>query len=213
MLESAFELLGSQVTWLELLAFIGALGCVILSVLEIHWGWLLAIVSSILYGFLFAASRLYGEAALQVFFVVVAAWGWWQWLFGRRSGQERIASGQGLRVAWLSPAGRRGSVAAWLGGWLLLGMALKRYTDSDVPWFDAFPTAGSLVGQLLLARKFIENWVIWTIVNLASVVLFAYKELWLTALLYLLFAGLAVVGWQRWRRQAASLALAARDGC
>lgn len=207
MLDTAFALWGAEVTWLEIAAFVLALGCVVLNVLEIHWAWGLAIVSSLLYGWLFESSRLYGEAGLQLFFVAVAGWGWWQWLRGHR----RAADGRGgsagdgrqadaLAVAVLGLAGRRSLLAAWVLGWPMLALLLGRVTDSDLPWFDAFPTVGSVIGQLLLGRKYLETWPVWLVVNLASVALFAWKALWLTALLYAVFAVLSVVGWRRWRK-------------
>jgi nicotinamide mononucleotide transporter len=78
---------------------------------------------------------------------------------------------------------------------------LSRFTDSDVPWLDAFPTAGSVIAQILLARKYVDTWWVWLGVNVGSVALFGYKDLWLTALLYLIFIGLSVQGLMRWRRQ------------
>ena len=69
-----------------------------------------------------------------------------------------------------------------------------------MPWLDALPTVGSVAGQILLGRKWVENWAVWVIVNLFSIGLFAYKGLWLTVLLYALFAGLSVVGWRAWQR-------------
>ncbi|HWS76497.1 MAG TPA: nicotinamide mononucleotide transporter, partial [Quisquiliibacterium sp.] len=89
MLATAFVLWGAAVTWLEIAAFALALGCVVLNVFEIHWGWGLAIASSALYGGLFVEYRLYGEAGLQAFFAAVAVWGWWQWLHGSRAGSEQ----------------------------------------------------------------------------------------------------------------------------
>ena len=190
---SAFELWGSPTTWLELVAFVLALAMVGCNIREIHWGWPLAIVSSLLYFALFWRSRLYGEAALQIFFAVIAVWGWAQWLSGRQG------DGSPLRVARLS---RRG-LALWVGAcalmWPATGLFLKSFTDTDVPWWDAFPTATSVVGQVLLGRKFIENWAVWTVVNIVSVGLFAYKGLWLTVILYTLFAVLSMVGWRAWK--------------
>lgn len=200
MFETAFVLLGAEVTWLEAIAFVLALACVALTVFEIHWGWPLAIVSSLLYGLLFHGYRLYGEAGLQLFFAAIAAWGWWQWLFGRRRGQDAQAGGGRLRIAALGTDGRLGVFVAWTLGWGALGLVLTLGTDSDVPWFDAFPTAGSVIGQILLGRKFVENWAVWILVNAVSVALFAHKELWLTAALYLIFLALAVAGLLRWRR-------------
>jgi nicotinamide mononucleotide transporter len=72
-------------------------------------------------------------------------------------------------------------------------------TDSDVPYADALPTAGSVLGQVLLGLKMVENWPCWLLVNLFSMALFAHKGLWLTVGLYGLFAALSVVGWRQWQ--------------
>jgi len=202
MLEAAFVFLGVPVTWLEIWAFALALGCVVCNVFEIHWGWPLAFVSSVLYAWLFFASRLYGEGSLQLFFAGTAIWGWWQWLFGSR--RDRSGVDRPLKVARLTPRGLTGVGVVWLLAWPALGLVLARVTDTDVPFFDAFPTAGSVVGQILLGRKFIENWPVWILVNVVSVALFTHKGLWLTAGLYVFFALLAFAGWRRWARSAAT---------
>ena len=82
--------------------------------------------------------------------------------------------------------------------WPATGLFLRHFTDTDVPWWDAWPTAGSVVGQVLLGRKRIENWVVWVMVNAVSVGLFAWKQLWLTAVLYALFTLMSVWGWRAW---------------
>jgi nicotinamide mononucleotide transporter len=159
--------------------------------------WPLAIASSALYLLVFWDARLYGDASLQLLFIALGFWGWWQWLRGHQ------ADGRLLAVRHLAPRGR---IAALLGLallWPAIGLLLARTTDTDVPWWDAFPTAGSLVGQVLLARKYVENWTAWLAVNLIAVGLFAYKGLWLTVGLYAVFVALSVVGWRSWRRQAA----------
>lgn len=200
MLEPAVVLLGVVVTWLEIWAFVLALACVVCNVFEIHWGWPLAIASSLLYAWLFYASKLYGEGGLQIFFAATSVWGWWQWLFGRRIARDGAPAR--LVVARLAPRARMVTVLAWLIAWPAAGLLLARATDTDVPYLDAFPTVGSVIGQILLGRKFIENWPVWVVVNMASVGVFIYKGLWLTALLYVVFAALAGVGWLRWARAA-----------
>jgi nicotinamide mononucleotide transporter len=191
----AFTLWGSPTTWLEIAAVVIALAMVGCNIREIHWGWPLAIASSLMYVALFWRSKLYGDAALQIFFAVVASWGWFQWLRGVR------ADGSQLRVARLTSRGLLLTVGLCALLWPATGYFLKTYTDTDVPWWDAFPTAVSLVGQFLLGRKFIENWAVWIVVNVVSVGLFAYKELWLTVGLYAVFIALSVVGWRAWRRK------------
>jgi nicotinamide mononucleotide transporter len=200
MLEPAFVLLGTQIVWLEIWAFVLALACVVCNVLEIHWGWPLAFVSSVLYAWLFFVSKLYGEGGLQLFFAATAVWGWWQWLFGKRRDKRGMA--EPLLVARLSVRGRAIAALSWLIAWPATGLILSRVTDTDVPYLDAFPTVGSVIGQILLGRKFLDNWPAWLVVNLASIGLFAYKGLWLTAALYVLFALLALTGWLRWSRVA-----------
>ncbi len=194
-LAPAFTLWGGPVTWLEIVAFLLALVMVGCNLRVNPLGWPLAIASSLLYALLFADSRLYGEAGLQFVFVALAGWGWWQWLRGTD------AEGQALRVRRLGTRGRWLAAVATLAAWPLLGLLLDRGTDSDVPYLDALPTVASITGQWLLARKHVENWPVWLVVNVVSVALFAFKGLWLTVLLYALFAVLSWVGWRAWERR------------
>lgn len=191
---AAFTLWGSPVTWVEVVAFVLAIAMVVCNMRVNPLGWPLAIVSSLLYVALFWNSKLYGDASLQVFFALVAGWGWWQWLRGTQD------DGRALRVRSLGPRGRLAVAVATLALWPALGWFLKRFTDTDVPWWDAFPTAASVVGQWLLGRKHVENWPVWVVVNIVSVGLFAYKGLWLTVVLYAIFVGMSFAGWRAWRR-------------
>ena len=193
LLAPAFSLWGSPVSWLEIVALLLSVAMVLANLRVNPIGWPLAIVSSLLYSLLFLDSKLYGEAALQWVFVSLALWGWWQWLRGNGS------DGSALQVRTLAKRLRWAGVLATLAAWPLLGLLLARATDSDVPYLDALATVGSIAGQLLLGRKLVENWPVWVVVNLFSVGLFAYKGLWLTALLYALFSGLALLGWRAWR--------------
>jgi len=193
LLVPAFTAWGVAVTWIEVAAFLLSLwmvGCE----MRVHaLAWPLAMASSLLYALLFADSRLYGEASLQLFFVAMSVWGWWQWLRGHGAGSRALA---------VHRLGARGVAAALLVtalAWPLVGWLLHRISDSDVPYLDALPTVGSVVGTWLLGRKFIENWPAWILVNAFSVALFATKQLWLTVILYALFTALSVVGWRAWR--------------
>jgi len=194
LLTPAFRLAGSDFSWLELLAVVLSLAMVGCNLRINPLGWPLAIAASALYALLFVHSKLYGEAALQLVFITLGAWGWWQWLRGTTAG------GQPLPVRALSWRQRGLALAVTAAAWPLLGWALSRWTDSDVPYLDALPTVGSLVGQVLLARKWLDNWAVWLLVNGFSVLLFATKGLWLTTALYAVFAALSVLGWRAWAR-------------
>lgn len=193
MFVEAFTLWGSPVTWLEIAAFALSLAMVWCNILVLHWGWPLAIASSALYAALFAHSKLYAEAGLQVFFIAISIWGWRQWLRGLNlriddSGVKR----------W-TPQIAAISVGAAILLSLAVGLLLKTFTDSDVPWADAIPSSMSIVAQVLLAKKYLQNWAWWLVINAMSTALFAYKGLWLTVVLYALFAVLSWVGWRAWR--------------
>jgi nicotinamide mononucleotide transporter len=200
LLAPAFSLWGSPVTALECAAIVVALAMVAANMRVHPVAWPLAIASSLMYALLFADAKLYGEAGLQFVFIAVALFGWWQWLRGLGD------DGRPLQVRTMSGRLRWTAAAATLAAWPLLGLLLDRATDSDVPYLDALPTVGSIAGQVLLARKYLENWSVWAVVNVISVGLFAYKALWLTAVLYALFAVLSVLGWRAWRARLASSA-------
>ena len=188
----AFTAWGSPVTGLEIAAFVLSIAMVLANLRVNVLGWPLAMGSSLLYALLFADSKLYGEAALQLFFIAIALWGWWQWL------SARGVDGQTLVVHRLSKKQALTCAAATLAAWPALALVLQAWTDSDLPWLDALPTVASVTGTLLLGRKALENWAVWLGVNVFSVGLFAYKGLWLTVLLYALFALLSVLGWRAW---------------
>jgi|SRR4051812_31630948 nicotinamide mononucleotide transporter len=193
---AAFKLWGSPVTWVEIAAFVLSVAMVVLNIRVNAWAWPLAIVSSLLYFALFWSSKLYGDASLQIFFALVAGWGWWQWLRGK------TASGSALQVRQLGARGRWIALLALAAAYPATALFLKHYTDTDVAWGDAFPTAASVLGQWLLGRKYVENWPTWVAVNAVGVGLFAYKGLWLTVILYAIFFLMSFAGWREWRRMA-----------
>ena len=197
----AFFLWAAPATWLELIAAVIALVMVGCNMREIHWGWPLGIASSLLYFFVFANAKIYGDASLQIFFAVVALWGWFQWLRGRGHHGDAGDGTSALRITRLSPRGVAATLLACAIAWPLIALFLRRFTDTDVPWWDGFATGLSLVGQFLLGRKFIENWLVWIAVNVVSVGLFVHKGLWLTVALYAVFTVLSVAGYLAWRRR------------
>ena len=197
-------LLGFSTTPLELLGFVLSVATVVLTILRNHWGWFFAIVSSATYGVVFFDARLYGDAGLQGVFIAASVWGWWQWLRG--------AEGRPLPVTRLSHTGRIAALLGWAVGFFALSAFLKAYTDTDVPHMDGFLTAGSLVGQLLTAKKKIENWHTWIVVDILYVGLYIYKGLHLTAILYAVFVVLAVLGLRAWTNAARDVDMPVGEG-
>ena len=194
-MNESFSLLGLAISPLELVSFILSVLTVWLNIRQKHWAWLFSIVSSATYGVVFYEARLYGDMGLQLVFIAVSVWGWYQWLHGDDSHEQ-------LPVTRLDGRGRLACAAGWLIGFGVLAWFLKHYTDTDVPRADGFLTAGSLVGQLLLSRKKVENWHVWIIVDVLYVGLYVHKHLMLTAVLYALFVLMALVGLRAWHKAA-----------
>ena len=192
-MNDSLPLYGFATTPLELISFVLAMITVVLNIRQTHWAWLFSIVSSATYAIVFIDAKLYGDTALQLVFIVVSIWGWLQWLKGG-------AANSVLSVSRLTAAGRLWAAGGWLVGFVLIAVFLKSFTDTDVPRIDGLLTAGSLLGQLLLSRKKLENWHVWIVVDILYVGLYIYKDLMLTAVLYALFVLMAAIGLQAWRK-------------
>ena len=193
-------LFGLATTPFELIAFVLSVITVVLNIRQTHWAWLFAIASSALYGVVFYGARLYGDMGLQGVFIAVSVWGWYQWL---RGGEQH----KGLQVTRSDAAGWRNGILGWLVAFALLAWFLDTWTDTDVPYIDGFLTAGSLLGQVLLSRKKVENWIVWIVVDVLYVGLYIHKDLYLTAVLYAVFIVLAYIGLRAWSRGAVSKAV------
>jgi nicotinamide mononucleotide transporter len=192
---AAFTAWGVSFTWLEIVAVIVSLAMVWCQMRVSHWSWPLAIIAAVLYAALFAQFKLYGEASLQLFFIAVSLWGWWLW-FKKPTASSATTSPRVQEMTRQQMAAYAVVAAIAVG---TCGAFLRSLTDSDVVWFDAVPTGLSVVAQVMLGRKYLENWLAWLVVNVLSTALFAYKALYLTALLYAVFAVLSVMGWRSWR--------------
>ncbi len=182
---------------IELISFVLSIATVVLNIRQVHWAWLFAILSSASYGIVFYNVKLYGDMGLQGVFIAVSFWGWYQWLYGGNA-HKPLPVTTCTRTGWLY------SAVGWLIGFAGLALFLENYTDTDVPRIDGFLTAGSLVGQVLLSRKKVENWIVWIIVNILYVGLYVYKGLMVTAVLYALFIVLAGIGLVVWQRDVAN---------
>ncbi|MFZ6758396.1 nicotinamide riboside transporter PnuC [Undibacterium sp. Ji50W] len=187
------SLFGLQTNLLELSSFVLSIITVVLNIRQLHWAWLFSILSSALYAVVFFDAKLYGDMGLQFVFIGVSIWGWLLWLRG--DGQSAA-----LPVTRLNNHDRWQALAACLLAFVALAGFLKYCTDTDVPYADGLLTAGSLLGQVLLSRKKIENWHVWIIVDVLYVALYIYKGLTLTAVLYGIFVLMAIMGLRAWSK-------------
>ncbi|KVH69921.1 aminotransferase [Burkholderia ubonensis] len=172
--------------------------------------WPVGLASVALYGWIFFDAKLYSDMLLQGAFAVLQVYGWRRWLAQRVDRADGMAGGAAshgavVPVSGVTPAKVLPDLIAAVVGSALLGGIMARWTDAALPFVDASLTAFSLVAQYWTARRYIASWGLWIVVNVVYVGMFVVKELYLTAGLYALFIGLAVIGWRDWRNTAAAV--------
>jgi len=186
----------SNFTPLEMAAVVFTLANVWLAIKENMWTWPTGIASVLLYLVVFWRSHLYLNAGLQIIYFVLSIHGWYEWLHGGvNKSERRISNASGLTWAATMPTG----VALML---VLLYLERRFAPGASLPFWDAFTTAFSLVGQYMLNMKIIENWIIWAIVDVIYVFMFINQKLYPTAVLYAFLLVLSVKGLLDWRRSA-----------
>jgi nicotinamide mononucleotide transporter len=178
---------------LELVAVTFGLVSVYLSARQNIVSWPTAIVNVAIFFFLFWKAKLYADAVLQLIYLALSVYGWYEWLFGGAQ-KTRLLVSRAKRIHWtvLTPI-------FFIGG-MGLGALLERYTDSPVPYFDALLTTASIVAQWMMTRKLLENWLIWIAADIVYVPVFILRGLPLTAVQYGVFLLLAAMGWFGWRQ-------------
>lgn len=179
--------------WIEIVAAITGATSVYLSARENIWSWPTAIVNVSLYTFVFFRSGLYSDTGLQVVYLILSIYGWYQWLYGGAQ-HTRLHVSRASRRVWIV-AGVTG-----LAFWLLLGNITSRLPGSSLSFLDAALTTTSLVAQWMMTRKILENWILWIVADVVYVPMFIYKGLYVTAGLYAVFLVLAVMGLVGWKR-------------
>ncbi len=181
-----------SMTWIELIAAsLGALS-VYLMTQQKPAAWPIGLLMVLLYIWIFYDARLYSEMLLQIIYVVLQIYGWWQWL---RGGEQQ----QGRAVSSLNSLGISQGLLVGASITLALGFAMSQYTDANLPWLDAALTGFSLVAQYWMAQKRLQCWLLWIVLDSIYVGMFITAELYLTAILYVVFTALAVYGWLEWR--------------
>ena len=183
-----------QTSLLEWCGVFTGILCVYLAAKNIIWNWPIAIVSVIIYIFIFYEAKLYADTGLQVYFLVMNIYGWYYW------NEERKSEAEPRPVSSIRPKEIFLSVLGVIVFTLTLGFYFHQKTDAAAPYLDSFCTAISLVAQVFLARKVIENWLMWIFVDLIYIGLYIYKGLYATSGMYALYIYIAVMGYLEWRK-------------
>jgi nicotinamide mononucleotide transporter len=176
---------------LEILATLLGLANIVLLVRRSVWNYGFGLAMVALYAPIFFAARLYSDALLQLFFFAVQLYGWWHWLRGRREEGDVIVE----RLGW--PSRARWLIAV-VPAWALWSLAMQHYTDTLFPFWDGAVAVLSIAAQIMLARRLIENWPLWILIDAIAIGLYLTRGLTLTAVLYAVFLGMAAWGWIAW---------------
>ncbi|MBO5566865.1 MAG: nicotinamide mononucleotide transporter [Succinivibrio sp.] len=159
------------------------------------WLWLLGIIMPLIDIYLFATNGMYAYAGISAFFVITAVYGIYSWKFGGQRNTERAISFISLKNALIY-------LLATLALDGVIYKVLVLYTDSEVPLLDSITTALSFAGVVALAMKYVEQWLIWILVDIISVVLFIHQGLYFRAILYLVYVFVALAGYFKWKQMA-----------
>ncbi len=158
--------------------------------------WLFGIISSSIYIYVFFQSGFYADMGLNVYYVLISIYGWIIWAKGNRAKDDKsklLVSRISLNLALVLLL-----VTAII--FVIIAIILTNFTDSQIPYWDAFTTAGSIVATWMLARKIIEHWIIWIVVDLVSIGLYIYKDLHTTSVLFLVYTTIAIFGYIKWKK-------------
>ncbi len=182
-----------QANWFEIVAAILAIAYLILAMLEDIRCWVAWIISSLMYFFVMYSANLYMEALLQIFYIFIGLYGLYQWRF-------KADKKDALKITTWSVKNHLIVIGALFFLTSLSGYVLMIYTAAASPFIDAFTTWGAIAASYLVAKKILENWFYWFVIDFVSVFLFISRELYPTALLFIVYLVLVVIGYSAWRK-------------
>jgi len=180
---------------LEHIAVACGLANIYLTVRQNIWSWPIGVVMVSLYLYIFFNAKLYSDAGLQIFFLVMQFYGWYQWTRGPVKSATSLSP-----VTRLSRRGWIATSAGTVAGTAILGTTMRRMTDAALPYPDAFTTVLSVIAQFQLTRKILENWVLWIVADIVYIGVYTSKALYWTAALYVVFLVLSIKGYRDWRK-------------
>ena len=184
--------------YIELLGAILGFAYIFFSIRQSILTWPVGLLTSIIYVWVFFNTKLYADMGLQLYYVVISIYGWYEWVKGKSTSS---GGKEALKISRLSL--KLGLVLSFtsVAVCLLMWFVLKNYTDSTVPFADSLATALSIVATWMLALKILEHWLVWIFVDAFSIGLFWYKELYPTVVLFVIYTVMAVVGFIEWKKE------------
>lgn len=178
----------------EIIGTVSGLLFLYLEIKQNKWLWPVGLLTSAMYIYVFFVAKLYADMSLQFYYVFISIYGWILWSRGKNQHEKE------LPVVRLHLSLSLKLLVASIGIYVLIAYILVNFTDGSVPYWDAFTTALSIVATWMLARKILEQWLVWIVVNSVSLGLYIYKDLNFTAVLFFFYTTMAVVGYLQWKK-------------
>lgn len=180
---------------IELLGAILGIAYIFFSIRQNILTWPTGLATSALYIVVFFQSKFYADMGLQVYYVGISIYGWYYWIKGNKpENSTTVPVRQISKNLWLK------LIAIAILLYFAILIILLNFTDSDVPFMDSFTTALSIIATWMLAKKYIEQWLIWIFVDIISAGLYIYKELWPTVILFAVYTVMAYLGYTKWKK-------------
>jgi len=184
--------------YIELFGVLSGLIYIYLEIKANIWLWPVGIITAAFYIIVFAQAKFYADMGLQVYYLIIFIYGLLIWL---RKGKKH--SKETTRETQIRNITRKESLIysiSTIGIYFIIYVILLKYTDSPLPAWDSFTTALSIIATFMLAHKIIEQWWIWIVVNIVSLGLYIYKDLYMTAFLFIVYGVMACVGYFEWKK-------------
>ncbi|MBR6175656.1 MAG: nicotinamide mononucleotide transporter [Bacteroidales bacterium] len=185
---------------MDILEIIGACIGLLYLALEYRanvWLWPVGIVMSLFYVVIFFHGKFYADAAVYLYYIGANVYGLAAWLRNKDQSDEAAP----VRIVHTPKRQILSLVLVSIALWMAIFLVLKNFTDSPVPWGDAFTTSLSVVAMWMLAQKQLEQWLLWVVVNMVSICLYVWKGLYPTAVLFAVYTLVAVLGYLKWKRE------------
>jgi nicotinamide mononucleotide transporter len=181
-------------SWFEIVAAFLAIAYLLLAMRQDSRCWIAWILSSLMYLFVMYSAGLYMEAGLQIFYLLMGFYGLYQW-------QYKLANNEALKIKVWPITAHMMCLTTLFVLVLASGYILSNNTDAASPYIDAFTTWGAIIASYMVAKKILENWIYWFVVDFVSVFLFVSRELYPTALLFCLYLILVIFGYRSWKNE------------
>ncbi len=187
---------GQTSSWLEIIAMLTGIAGVWLTMKENIWCFPIGIINVSLYAWIFMTPgiRLYADALLQLIYIILLFYGWINWNYRNKNKEKKHPVNIPLKIALKL-------FIICLIATIVLAVFLQYFTNASYPWLDSALTCASLAAQWMIAKKMIENWIVWIVVDLIYLPLYYVKQLPFTVILYSIFLILAINGYTEWKKR------------